>query len=132
MDTREFIKSLPITATCARVDANPNMADSANMDHWRVSLRRSDTGQRLTVYFSMGYAHKGKAPETADVLDCLASDSASIESARDFADWCADFGYDTDSRKAHKTYTVCKRQADRLKAFMGAQYDGLLYESDRL
>ena len=130
---RDFIEGIGITATAVRTDRNPHMQyGSGYMDHWRVTLRRPDTEQRLTVYFSMGSGHHGKEPDAAGVLDCLASDSAGIENARDFEDWCSDYGYDTDSRKAHKTWTACQRQADHLKAFMGTQYQALLFETERL
>ena len=35
-----------------------------------------------------------------------------------FDAWCADFGYDTDSRKAEKTFKACEHQAARLKTFL--------------
>jgi hypothetical protein len=126
----DFIADHNITADAVPTDHNPNMDDSATMDHWRVTLRRP--GKKMTVYFSMGSGHNGKAPEAADVLDCLASDASSVDNARDFADWASDYGYDTDSRKAHKTYTVCKRQAERLKKFLGESYDAILFETERL
>lgn len=126
-----FIRNHQITATSRRVDTNPTAPDWTDADHWRVELRRP--GRKMTVYFSMGYAHKGKPPEVADVLDCLASDSAGIEQARDFADWCAEYGYDTDSRKAHRTFKVCERQAARLHKFLSDDaYNQLLYRTERL
>jgi hypothetical protein len=130
MNMQDFIASNSITAEAKSVDHNPNMADSADMDHWRVTLRRP--GHKMTVYFSMGRGHNGKSPKAADVLDCLASDSSSIENAKDFADWCSDYGYDTDSRSAHRTFTVCRRQAERLKKFIGDRYQELLWETERL
>ncbi len=32
-----------------------------------------------------------------------------------FKDWCADFGYDTDSRKALETYEACQQSGETLK-----------------
>jgi hypothetical protein len=130
--TAEFIARHDITASCSPTDHNPNMDGGEKMDHWRVVLARP--GARLTVYFSMGTGHHGKPPEPASVLDCLASDAASIENAPDFREWCAEFGYDTDSRKAHRTFKICQRQAQRLKNFLGdpAEYQRLLFETDRL
>lgn len=72
-------------------------------------------------------------PETASVLDCLASDAASYDNARDFEDWCADFGMDTDSRKAARTYRVCGEQAKALRHFLGnLAYQELLFNTERL
>jgi hypothetical protein len=74
-----------------------------------------------------------KPPRAEDVLDSLASDAGSIENARFFEDWCADFGYDTDSRKAEATYNECCRLARQLRSFLGgAAYDELLNDVERL
>jgi len=74
------------------------------------------------------------APTAADVLNCLASDAAGVENARSFEDWCADYGYDTDSRKAEKTFRVCEQQRDSLKGFIGGPdaFEGLLFRMERL
>lgn len=127
----EFIRCAFITATATQVNSNPNMLDDfAGADHWRVTLRRPGN-RKMTVYFSMGSAHNGKEPEVADVLDSLASDASGIENARSFEDWCGEYGYDTDSRKAHRTYTICKREAERLQKFLDAGYERLLWNVER-
>jgi hypothetical protein len=131
MNMSEFIKAHGITATAESTDRNPSMDSDTPMDHWRVRLQRP--GKRMTVYFSMGSGHHGKAPEVADVLDCIASDSAGIENAQSFEDWASDYGYDTDSRKAHRTFKVIERQAQRLEKFIGAdEYQALLFDTERL
>lgn len=137
----DFIAAHGITATTERTDHNPHMTEESKnvaprlgmpaMDHWRVRLQRP--GKRMSTYFSMGAGHHGKAPEAADVLDCLASDSAGVENAQGFDDWASEYGYDTDSRKAHKTYIICKRQAERLQKFLGDEaYNALLWDTERL
>lgn len=126
----DFINAHHITADAQHADSNPNMDGSENMDHWRVTLRRP--GRKMTVYFSMGRGHNGKAPKADDVLDCLASDAAGVENAQSFEDWASEYGYDADSRKAHRTYTICKRQAERLRKFVGDEYQALLFETERL
>ena len=123
-----------ISATAEPADRNPNMEEDGKypMDHWRVTLRRA--GRKMTVYFSMGQAHNGKAPKAAEVLNCLALDSAGIENAGDFDGWCRGYGYDTDSRKAHRTYAACQRQAQRLRQFIGSDeaYQALLFDTESL
>ena len=55
-----------------------------------------------------------------------------ISNARGFEDWCSDFGYDADSRKAEKTFKVCEHQAKRLRSFLGdSLYKQLLYDTER-
>lgn len=61
-------------------------------------------------------------PELRDVLHSLAIE-ASVLDAGGFEDWAADFGYDTDSRKAEATYRACLEIALKLRASLGD--DGL-------
>lgn len=67
---------------------------------------------------------KPKTPHAASVLYSLILDSAAA--GQSFADWCADFGYETDSRKAFATYEACQISADKLrKIFNSAQIEEL-------
>ena len=118
-----------MTATWA--DNNPNMPDAENMDHWKVVLKRGK--KQMTTYFSMGYGHKGQEPTAADVLDCLASDAASYENCGRFEDWASNMGYDTDSRKAERTFKTIGRQTFKLYEFLGSElYGSILWETERL
>ncbi|HVT61903.1 MAG TPA: hypothetical protein VHD33_00235 [Legionellaceae bacterium] len=116
MTIQEFIAKHGIKMIAERTDSNPNMVDSTwRADHWKV--RFSFGKRRMTTYFSMGYGHNGKAPEADDVLNCLISDCSVIDQT--FEDWAGDFGYDTDSRKAEKTYKACIKTGNRLLKFLG-------------
>lgn len=53
------------------------------------------------------------APHVAGVLHSLILDSRAAEQT--FSDWCSDFGFDTDSRKAFATYDACQQTADKLR-----------------
>lgn len=135
----DFISGMHITMTAERTNSNPSMPDSSNMDHWKCLLRwklfsnGKPIERRMTVYFSMGYGHNGKAPNAADVLDCLSSDAASIENSPDFESWASDFGYETDSRKAERAFKACEHQAKRLQNFLGEDaYQQLLWNTERL
>lgn len=131
MTINELIKSAGITMVCWRHHENPNMLDSANMDHWRCVLRAGRA--RMTVYFSQGHGHHGKAPGLDSVLDCLASDASSVDNSRDFVDWCAELGYSEDSRKAERTFKTIKRQSLKLHRFLGdSAYHTLLFDCERL
>jgi hypothetical protein len=130
----EFLTAYQIKATrVVRIANNPHMTSDQPMDHWSVRLRCHLCRRVLTVAFSMGIGHHGKAPTAAEVISCLADDASSVENASDFADWCSELGFDEDSRKAKRTYDVCVRQAAKLKAFLGPDaYDQLLYKTERL
>jgi hypothetical protein len=129
---QQFIRETHTTMKSERVDSNPQMSDpSWPADHWKCVLRVSRA--QMTVYFSKGVGHDGKRPGVDEVLDCLASDASSVDNARGFEDWCSELGYDTDSRKAEKTFKTCEEQARKLKALLGdSAYRTLLYETERL
>lgn len=87
----------------------------------------------MTIVFSMGRGHNGKEPDAASVLDCLASDASTLENASGFEDWAVELGYDSDSRKAERTYRAIQQQTERLRQFLGtAAFDTLLRDVDRL
>jgi hypothetical protein len=125
----DFITSAGITMKAERTDHNPTMDDSANMDHWKVTLRAGRS--RMSLVFSMGYGHKGEPPTLSDVLDCLASDASSFDNAQSFEDWADDYGYDVDSRKAEKTYKAVQRSAERLQKFLGESAYNTLLSAER-
>jgi hypothetical protein len=53
------------------------------------------------------------------LLDSSAADSS-------FDDWCADYGYDTDSRKALESYLECQQTSIKLrKVFTNSQLETL-------
>jgi len=112
------------------VGENPNAPEWRDAYHYKVVLRCRNCGQRkqLTTYFSMGYAHC-REPEVGEVLNCLASDIDGTS----FEEWCAEYGYDSDSRKAHALWTTCRKQADKLQTFLGCEaFQELLYDTERM
>ena len=127
---KQFANRNKIRATVEWADSNPHMPDSKNMNHFKVILRHA--GRQMTLLFSQGYGISGE-PTAADVLNCLASDSSSVENARSFEDWAADLGYDTDSRKAEKIFKACEIQATKIKKFLGEDlYKKLLWDTEGL
>lgn len=132
MDISEFIVAHGLTMTCHRIDQNPNMIDpDPRMSHWACKIK-TRLGKQLTVPFSMGAAHVGE-PRLADVLDCMASDSCGVDNAASFEDWCGEYGYDTDSRKAERTFKICQRQSANLKRLLGdVGYQTLVYDVERV
>ena len=131
---KEFVSENRIAIERVKVFSNPNMDDGGyKMNHWQVKLGKlTHPNDEMIVHFSMGLAHK-KPPTTVDVLDCLASDAASIENAGSFEEWASEYGYDPDSRKALRTFEVCSEQARALRKFLGhAAYKTLLFEVEHL
>lgn len=58
------------------------------------------------------------APHAADVLYSVVMDDTRGES---FRNWCANYGYDDDSRRALNIYETCQRQTDDANAFFGRE-----------
>lgn len=70
------------------------------------------------------YATFTPVPASAGVIWSLLLDSSA--SNESFDDWCANYGYDTDSRKALETYLACQQNGTKLrKVFTSSQLDTL-------
>lgn len=110
-----FIQRNRIKLEAHRTAKNPLMKDSADIDHWKVTLARGS--KRMTLTFSQGSGFHGAEPTAEGVLECLQSDS-SVD-GMDFDEWCGNLGFDPDSRTAERTYKACSHQNDRLKRFLG-------------
>lgn len=128
---QDFIGNTAITTKVKRVESNPNMSDMGpGSRHWLVTLRAGRFSMR--VPFSQGSAHT-EAPAAADVLNCLAMDAAGFENARSFSEWCSEYGYDVDSRKAEHIYKTVARQTAKLRALLGQDnYETLLCNVERM
>lgn len=133
MTIQDFIAKHHITSSFEPAESNPNMEQdkwAKEANHYLVTLLQGTDGMTvsMTVPYSMGKAHKD-GPTAADVLSCLTLDAQSVHGGRDFEDWAQEYGYDTDSRKAERTYqTVCK-QTESLRRFLGDKaYGELLFE----
>ena len=126
----DLIKSEEISMTYRASDRNPHMEGRDHMDNWRVTLRCNRS--RMTLYFSKGSGHNGEPPTTEEVLDCLASDAAGLLNTSSFEDWCAQYGYDTDSRKAEKIFKAVESETERLRNLLGESlFETLLWNTER-
>lgn len=104
-------------------DGNQNAyyRNVAETGKYNKKLKKFSTG-KIDWYgsYNHGYAPKLTLPKPLlrDVLYSLVLDSDVIQYAT-FEDWAAEFGYETDSRKAEKTYTDCLAIALKLRALIG-------------
>jgi hypothetical protein len=97
--------------------------DNFDGTSWTVTLRR--LGHAYTLFFHQGSAHK-ESPSIEDVVNCVLLDVAGYLNARSFEDWAAEYGYDTDSRRAQKVYKAVGKQAVGMRQLIGADLDWLL------
>lgn len=136
MEEQDTIQNLVarhlITMKSVPADRNPHMEAgdwSSKAHHWKCTLKRK--GLQFTVYFSMGML-RPEEPSIEEVIDCLRADRDSIESSGSFEDWASELGYDSDSRKAFKSYSVSKKQSFKFAGFMGREALDELDHCERL
>lgn len=94
-------------------------------DQWstdKAIAAECETGKRVKGIGPSGHVFgPGKAidpPDVVEVLHSLLLDASALDS-RDFADWCADFGYSDDSITARGLYDACIATATKLRAAFG-------------
>ena len=101
-----------ITMTSDQLGVSERAPEWAKQE-WRVTLRHN--GRRMTFpYYGGGAASD---PTCDDVVESIAMDASAL--SMNFEEWCADYGYDVDSRQAHKTYTTCRSLGKRFTRMMG-------------
>lgn len=130
--------------------------DDEDWEHfeWRVTLTRD--GKTRVLPYRMGLGHvqtkcgkpiqsfrfrqmpcehvrcynAGDQPTPPDLYSVLTSLKANATHGETFDDWCRDFGYDTDSRKAMATYLACQNSEVESRRFFGADWARLLDDED--
>lgn len=106
----------------------------AGSTSWTVTLswggpegrftKRPDV-RTITTGFHMGPAFE-REPKAADVLHSLMLDADTGRYCETFEDFCAEFGYDTDSRRAEQVYNACVASVEKVDAFLaGLDEDSL-------
>lgn len=131
----EFIAQHQLSMSSEPIDARSDVPQddwNKSASHYRCKFTRRFRGstRTYTTYYSMGSAHTDP-PNVGDVLDSLIGDASCADQS--FEDFCRDFGYDSDSRKAEAIYHACRKTMRRLRAFLGQDaYDQLLNSVERL
>ena len=107
-----------ITMTIRRAaDKPPAWAEPGQPhgNHYRVALTHPDRKPcRFDFWGSINDARHDKDPTPYDVLACISGDICTPDTFKDF---CAEYGYDDDSRKALATFKRCTKFAASLRAF---------------
>jgi len=103
-------------AHCKSYDHRALKCMQWSLAHAACIERETETGRDSTwidtVHVRGGHANPkpGAAvaqPDPVDVLYSLVQDGAAFFNYTDFEDWAADYGLDTDSRKAFTSYREC-------------------------
>lgn len=98
-----------------RKSKNPMPADIARLSS--RTLARVDWGKRNVLPVK---------PPAAGVLHSLILDGSAAHMS--FADWCGEYGYDTDSRKALSLYEQCQQNGDKMKKVFSSEQIAKLSE----
>ena len=108
--------------------------DNMTRPHFIVSIRTEDGNRtRFNFYGSFNDYQKGKKEmnrdDLRDALECFLSDGLSYDNAADFADFCAEFGYDEASEgRARRAFNGCKRHHEAAARLFGNNYAEILNE----
>jgi hypothetical protein len=84
----------------------------------------SNQSRQTEVFASFAKLTEPILPTLTDVLYALNSDAQSVCHGQTFEDFCADFGYDDDSRKAEGIFNACRDTWCALIR-LGADFDEL-------
>lgn len=87
------------------------------MNAYKVTLKHAGKSFTTDFYTGLGWDRK---PSAADVLGSLVLDATCDVST--FEDFCSEFGYDTDSRKAEATYKAIKATAPKIKHLLAPHF----------
>ena len=146
----EFLEQHGMTMTATFAGwACPEFCDDDQHTHgarFEITLRRRDVGlpiPKLTFDFwgshhdsheqrhDRGHAKGtrlrdgGKRPTPYDVLACISGD---IHTPDTFEDFCGEYGYEEDSRKAEATWKRCAEFAAKLRTFFPVECHDALTE----
>ena len=89
---------------------------------WRVTVHCDDRGYSFDYWMGSGLG--SRPPARDEVLDNLQSDCRFGDES--FDDFCADLGYDTDSRRAYATWEACRDQMFEMRRLFGRHYETFL------
>lgn len=139
--TRPLTDALVKAGIRLSIESRPTnvTTDKEGWKHYAWTVRILCDGRTSSaIPYRMGTAHvvkpcreysaylpiKPKAPSLEDVISSMALDSSACNES--FDDWCATFGYDTDSRKALETYLACQNSGAELRKVLGKHYNAVV------
>lgn len=138
--TETFPDNIEFTATLVGSGfGDDDWKRDANL--WNVTLKFEGRAYRLDYWMGVGLVDhfdpggrklknphtysgrtttKPRPPGRDEVLGSLASDSMAGDGT--FDDFCGEFGYDPDSRKAYATYEACREGMLAMRTLFGTSY----------
>lgn len=95
----------------------PLWEDKLQHNHYKVTLTRIGNSGRVSFDFwdSHNNTVNGAHPSDYVILACLSED---VNCPETFEDFCGEYDYEQDSRKAEQTFKACRSFADKLIRFL--------------
>lgn len=118
VQAQEFAQKHKISLKCTHFGYGKHFTDDKESRHiFRCMLIRKDgqSEKQYTFKFGQSIAAGNTPPTMYDVLTCL--QKYEVET---FENFCSEFGYDTDSRKAEKIYKAVVSEYENLLRVCGA------------
>jgi hypothetical protein len=99
--------------------------DKNNFNHYVVKVKNNDNNKKTSFDFwvgdRLGKNYFNSDYELLNAFYTFCSDG--LSSLDGFENFCSEFGYDTDSRRAEKTFKACKRLANKFFNLTGYSAD---------
>lgn len=95
-----------------------------NYNNHVITVTNTETKQKISFEFwgSIANPEIKTEKELLYAFYCFVEDA--LSGKMDFSEFCGEFGYDTDSCKAEKTWKACKRSTVKFEKL----YDGDIYD----
>jgi len=110
------LRGIGFSMTAVPISSRP---DNCEMDGYHYSITLSRGEGSVHCFYTCGdgwieYEHGRNVPIPPQLSDVVYSLFDS-DVPDDFEDFCDDFGYDSDSRKAKKTWKACRKMAKMIE-----------------
>lgn len=92
-------------------------------EHHAYTVKVTRGAESFETTYRQGMSHED-GPSLVAVLACLMSDANAGELGS-FEDFCGEYGYDTDSRRAEATYNACRESAAAMRRLLGEHFDAV-------
>lgn len=112
-----------ITATYTGDKPAPWSDSRENWNHHNITVRSTETGKktRFDFWASIMNPHLSSKYDVLNAFYCFVSDA--VSGLEDFSEFCREFGYDEDSRRAEKVWKSCRRSYEKLSRMSGFSRD---------
>lgn len=117
--TKECFKKHGITMKIGSAKYGPCDWDGGH-NHYSYPVTLSKDGKSMRIMFIQSRTAGSTPPTEYDIVTCITKADPGT-----FEDFCSEFGYDTDSRQAEKTYKAVKREWEKVARVFGTDSECL-------